>query len=102
MVGFGHTMWENMVRRTRTSIRQVAEFPGTELDPEEREEAWQRFPRGTGGFARFFHWLESCIAGGPTIAGSAGCPLDELPGTLAMAPGSEGSQGTASPTRAST
>jgi hypothetical protein len=77
VVGFGHTMWENMVRRTRTSIRQVAEFPGPELDPDARK-ALDKFPRGAGGFASYFHWLESCIAGGPTIAGSAGCPLDEF------------------------
>ena len=92
VVGFGHTMWENMVRRTRTSIRQVAEFPITELDPAERQR-WLsdlgRFPRGAGGFARFFQWLESCIAGRPTIAGSDGCPLDELSGKLTMAPGQE-------------
>ena len=81
-----------MVRRTRTSIRQLAEFPATELDPAEQQR-WLndlgRFPRGAGGFARFFQWLESCIAGGPTIAGSDGCPLDDLSGKLAMAPGQQ-------------
>lgn len=90
VVGFGQTMWENMGRRTRTSIHQVDEFPISALDPGERAR-WladlRDFPRGTGGFARYFHWLESCIAGGPTIAGSAGCPLDALPGKLSMAPG---------------
>jgi hypothetical protein len=71
VVGFGHTMWENMVRRTRTSIRQVAEFPGPDLAPD-AQKALNRFPLCAGGFARYFHWLESCIAGGPTIAGSDG------------------------------
>jgi hypothetical protein len=90
VVGFGQTMWENMGRRTRTSIHQVNEFPLTEVGPQERAR-WMRdlqdFPRGTGGFARYFQWLESCVAGRPTIDGSAKCPLDELPDKLAVAPG---------------
>lgn len=90
VVGFGQAMWENMGRRTRTSIHQASEFPPTELDPGQRAR-WmrdlQRFPRGTGGFARYFHWLESCIAGQPTIGASAECPLDDLPEKLAMSPG---------------
>lgn len=90
VVGFGQAMWENMGRRTRTSIHQVGEYPLTDLDPDERAR-WMRdledFPRGTGGFARYFQWLESCVAGRPTIDGSAECPLDDLPEKLAMAPG---------------
>jgi hypothetical protein len=49
----------------------VAEFPGPDLAPD-AQKALNRFPLCAGGFARYFHWLESCIAGGPTIAGSDG------------------------------
>ena len=65
---FGKTMWENMVRRTRTTIRRPVEFNIHLAEQETPEEAakiaqdLRRFPNGLGAFARFFTMLEDCIA----------------------------------------
>jgi hypothetical protein len=93
MIGGGEAMWRNMVRRTRTSIRAVGEFPtGTAGDsdrPPDCELAQEPmtalmlqtcYPRGSGGFARFFQWLESCTTGRPIEEGADACPLSQ--GTL--------------------
>lgn len=99
-LGLGEAGWRNMVRRTRTSVRANGEFPvelssarderdtaddcGTlygEPGPENHRATLQRcFPRGAGGFARFFQWLETCTTGRPIGEGAEGCPLskDEL------------------------
>ncbi len=54
---FGRTAWENMVRRTRTTIRKPAEF-----DPKRRDiSEIRRYPKGTGGFSKFFAELEHCV-----------------------------------------
>lgn len=90
MIGFGEAGWSNMVRRTRTSVRAVREFP-PELQPAEHvssipdcmerdldrnAEILQRcYPRGSGGFARFFQWIESCTTGEPIAKGADPCPL---------------------------
>ncbi|MDH3658696.1 MAG: hypothetical protein OEU92_01500 [Alphaproteobacteria bacterium] len=70
---FGKTAWENMVRRTKTSVRRPDEYRH-DLHRKEGEEFARRmiadkqdFPKGLGGFARFFSMLESCM-------------LDEEPG----------------------
>ena len=89
MVGLGEAGWRNMVRRTRTSVRSLSEFP-PELAPATTEplapgcggrdpDALQRcFPRGAGGFARFFQWLESCTTGLPVAPGADPCPLEPM------------------------
>jgi pimeloyl-ACP methyl ester carboxylesterase len=65
---FGKTMWENMVRRTRTTIRRPIEYDihlADVYEPEQIriiEEDKQRFPNGIGAFARFFTMLQYCIA----------------------------------------
>jgi hypothetical protein len=56
---FGKTAWENMVRRTRTTLRKVSEF-----DPKRRDaEEIRRYPKGTGAFSKFFTELEFCLRG---------------------------------------
>lgn len=37
------------------------------------------FPRGSGGFARVFQWLESCMTGQAIAPGADYCPLDDVP-----------------------
>lgn len=69
---FGRTAWENMLRRTRTTLRQSSEFDWRERDWSEID----RYPRGTGVFAKFFHELEACYAK------AADCP--SAPGALAL------------------
>jgi hypothetical protein len=36
------------------------------------------YPRGSGGFARVFQWLESCMTGRLIGTGADGCPLSDL------------------------
>ena len=67
---FGKTMWENMVRRTRTTIRRPIEFNIHALATKGKKLAVtidsdkQLFPNGLGAFARFFTMLQYCS--GPT------------------------------------
>lgn len=93
VVGLGEPGWRNMVRRTRTSVRAVGEFPpelapaagpplALEIDCARDPELsgvyakLQRcYPRGAGGFSRVFQWLESCITGVSVARGADGCPL---------------------------
>ncbi|MDH3912919.1 MAG: hypothetical protein OEU09_16655, partial [Rhodospirillales bacterium] len=64
---FGKTMWENMVRRTRTTVRSPVEYNIHLVDdfkPREIsaiEDDKRRFPHGIGAFARFFTMLQYCI-----------------------------------------
>ncbi len=66
---FGKTMWENMVRRTRTTVRSpveynihlVDDFKPREISAIEHDK--RRFPNGIGAFARFFTMLQYCIDG---------------------------------------
>ncbi len=85
---FGTTMWENMVRRTRTTIRRPIEFDINLRDTFEAEQIAQiekdkrDFPNGIGAFAKFFSMLEYCVAptepaGGTDAAAKTPCP-DEL------------------------
>lgn len=54
---FGKTAWENMVRRTRNTLRRPQEF-----EPERRDLAeMARYPKGTGGFSKLFAELERCV-----------------------------------------
>jgi len=58
----GSSAWENMVRRTRTGVHRPREFE-INIEPSIREQIKadiKRFPRGTGGFAKFFHMIEMC------------------------------------------
>ncbi len=85
---FGTTMWENMVRRTRTTIRRPIEFDINLVDVLESdsngltrdekiayiEREKRDFPNGLGAFAKFFTMLQSCRAEQGNI-----CP-DELVG----------------------
>ncbi len=51
-----------MVRRTRTGVHRPREFE-INIEPSIREQIKadiKRFPRGTGGFAKFFHMIEMC------------------------------------------
>ncbi|MDJ0944329.1 MAG: hypothetical protein QNJ30_12730 [Kiloniellales bacterium] len=90
----GKTMWENMVRRTRTTIRRPIEYDinladnlpseAGKLPREDREylvlqvEAEKRrFPNGIGAFAKFFTLLQYCIASEPT-AEAGGAPPEYL------------------------
>lgn len=94
VVGLGEAGWRNMVRRTRTSVRSATEFPD-EFEPasgpahdlaidcaddanlsRSNFKLQHCYPRGAGGFSRFFQWLESCITGMPVAAGADGCPLE--------------------------
>jgi hypothetical protein len=36
------------------------------------------YPRGSGGFARMFQWLESCMTGRLIGTGADGCPMSDL------------------------
>ena len=104
LVGLGDAGWRNMVRRTRTSVRSATEFPdefareagGGGADeagrgpnnvdiaseraacdlPLQRDAAKLRrcYPRGSGGFARVFQWLESCMREQEIAPGADGCP----------------------------
>jgi hypothetical protein len=98
LVGLGDAGWRNMVRRTRTSVRSATEFPD-EFAREARggedvnnvdiassravcdsrlqgDAAKLRrcYPRGSGGFARVFQWLESCMKEQEIAEGADGCP----------------------------
>ncbi len=53
----GKTAWQNMVRRTRTTVRTPAEFDGLRRNGTEIG----RYPKGTGGFSKFFSELERCV-----------------------------------------
>ncbi len=91
LIGPGEAGWRNMVRRTRTSVRAVEEFPGefdaadTDLEAQDCANDLQGngakmrrcYPRGAGGFARFFQWLQSCATGEALTKNADGCPLDE-------------------------
>ena len=90
LIGPGEAGWRNMVRRTRTSIRALAEYPkqkdkatidreGQGCDPYVTNGAMLRrcYPLGAGGFARFFQWLQSCITGKRITLDADGCPLDD-------------------------
>lgn len=58
---FGKTAWENMLRRTRNTLRRPREF-----EPENRDLAeMARYPRGTGGFSKFFAEIERCVRRDP-------------------------------------
>ena len=103
MIGLGEAGWRNMVRRTRISVRAVPEFPpdlmhaavdkGEECrdaevndTPEMQAELLRRcYPRGAGGFSRFFQWLESCTTGQPITPAADPCPLPEPVRTKALA-----------------
>ena len=63
--GIGERAWANMIRRTRVTVRRSAEYNLDWLDPEHGRDCpksfrnqLQRFPKGTGVFARFFQYLE--------------------------------------------
>ncbi|MDH3662861.1 MAG: hypothetical protein OEU92_23015 [Alphaproteobacteria bacterium] len=74
-IGPGFALWRNMVRRTRTAIRDRREFPdesdvsignGDDIDCKEDYDSgrYQRqkcHPKGSGAFGQFFHWLEACL-----------------------------------------
>jgi hypothetical protein len=90
-IGFGTTMWDNMVRRARSSIRAVQEFDDrTVLEIQQSDDAWTKelrwqrdFPQGTGAFAQFFQWLESCRQAATegseeSISAVARCPLEKM------------------------
>jgi hypothetical protein len=62
----GKTAWENMVRRTRTTVRTVWEHQ-TELRGKDFAEQVRCFPRGTGVFAKFFQALQQ-YSKGPTTS----------------------------------
>jgi len=81
--GIGKTAWENMVRRTRTTLHRAAEFePHHAKDPNELKKDLVRYPRGTGAFAKFFAELEACIfpAGGyrPSTIPQRICTEDKI------------------------
>ena len=105
-LGFGEPAWRNMVRRTRTSIHAVTEFPDEGADavaggttkscvadpPTSAADTAvilrDCFPRGAGGFSRAFQWLAACYADAVRHAGARppnplstapdGCPLGPL------------------------
>jgi hypothetical protein len=91
LIGPGEAGWRNMVRRTRISVRAVEEFPGesdaakTDLEAQTCADHLQGngsklrrcYPRGAGGFARFFQWLQSCATGESITKNADGCPLEE-------------------------
>ena len=90
MIGGGEAMWRNMVRRTRTSIRAVGEFPigaagngdrrsncELTLEPMTALMLQTCYPQGSGGFARFLQWFQSCTTGEPIEAGADACPLPQ-------------------------
>ena len=63
VVSIGKEAWENMVRRTRNSVRHPYDFQ-SELIPKDKEKFYKRVrkrtPIGTGYFSRFFKELEIC------------------------------------------
>lgn len=65
---FGTTMWENMVRRTRTTIRRPIEFDINLADDfkpgqiKHLEQDKLDYPNGIGAFAKFFTMLQYCTA----------------------------------------
>ncbi|MFO1067304.1 MAG: hypothetical protein U1E14_02145 [Geminicoccaceae bacterium] len=86
--GFGQTMWENMVRRSRTTVHAVSEFATDEQSEDaeaerKREETLKAdlatFPHGSGGFGRFFQWLTNCRQ--DLSSPTSGCPADVREGT---------------------
>lgn len=73
---FGKTMWENMVRRTRTTIRRPDEFD-TSLKVQkfsEVDEEIRNFPNGIGAFAKFFTMLQACLLEKKAAAPNDVCP----------------------------
>lgn len=104
LVGLGDAGWRNMVRRTRTSVRSATEFPdefATETNDSEASDGARQpedvnsveiaeacdpplqgdaaklrrcYPRGSGGFARVFQWLESCMKEQEIAKGADACP----------------------------
>lgn len=70
----GKTAWENMVRRSQTSINKPIEFQ-SELRSSEEEETMPkeitRYPKGTGAFSKFFQELEWCYQGNPNCREAA-------------------------------
>lgn len=93
---FGTTMWENMVRRTRTTIRRPIEYDINLVDVLESdsngltrdekiahiEREKQDFPNGLGAFAKFFTMLQSCAAAKTPPAGSEAAAEDICPDKL--------------------
>ena len=59
----GKTGWQNMVRRTHTTVRRPVEFwyEREEDDRKKTDEDKKEFPNGIGDFARFFAMLQSCM-----------------------------------------
>ncbi len=75
----GKTAWENMIRRSRMTVRTV-----WEVQPELRarevkkfEEQIRCFPRGTGVFAKFFQALQQYLKGPETSAKDTLLPYDD-------------------------
>ena len=59
----GKTAWENMLRRTQTTVRRPIEFNINIVRPELKEVIDKQkddFPNGIGSFAKFFTMLETC------------------------------------------
>ena len=62
----GKATWEDLVRRTRNTIRDPMDLqPDLQLvDPEKKErylKDFEKYPFGTGLFARLFHELDICV-----------------------------------------
>ncbi len=64
----GKTAWENMLRRSRTTVRTVWEVQPEFVRAGEREQAAQEkrcYPHGTGGFSKFFQDFDRYLGASP-------------------------------------
>ena len=67
----GKTAWENMLRRSRVTIRSIWEFQPEFYEddrtlggePTGRQDLMKEYQRGTGALARFFQELAWCQSG---------------------------------------
>jgi len=75
---FGKTAWENMVRRARNTLRRPREFESANRDLAEMA----RYPKGTGGFSKFFAELERCVRHDPECLAPADRVFDDVEITL--------------------
>ena len=84
--GFGKTAWDNMLRRTRTTIRKSIEFEAEKSGEFPcygvLESEMSMYPKGTGAFAKVFQLLATVKQGGAIPYEPAKCVVARPPRSL--------------------